>query len=147
MRLCIKEIGILFICTTLDRISKVWALRNLKGGEEYSIFPSLKLRLTFNEGSAFGIKLFEWNPSWIILTTLLIMGLYLFRIKTLRYRIGRALVVSGAIGNLIDRLLKGKVIDFISFYKWPTFNLADSFITLGLLLLVLSILRDDHSKS
>ncbi|KUK13457.1 MAG: Lipoprotein signal peptidase [bacterium 42_11] len=147
MRFSTKEIGILFTCIVLDRISKIWALRNLKGGAYPLLPPFFKLKLTFNEGSAFGVKLFDGKLPWIALTAILITSLYLFQTRSQRYKLGRAMITGGALGNLIDRLLNGKVIDFISFYKWPTFNLADTFITGGLILLILSMLKNDDHQS
>ncbi|MCX8127467.1 MAG: signal peptidase II [Synergistetes bacterium] len=148
MRLSVKEAGLFITCIGIDRLSKIWALENLWGGEGKTLLlPFLRLKLTFNEGSLWGLKVFENNLWWIVITAILIGGLYFFHINKTGFKIGRSLIVSGAIGNLIDRLSYGKVIDFISIYKWPIFNLADAFMTIGLIFLfmIFFINRDDNN--
>lgn len=150
MRLDIKEAGLLLAGIAIDRLSKTWALGRLGGEGDKVLLPHfLKLKLTFNEGSLWGLKIIEGTTWWVIVTGILIIGLYLlFRINKPRAKIGRSLIVSGAIGNLIDRLNYGKVIDFISIYRWPIFNLADALMTVGLALLLIGFLidRDDESN-
>jgi signal peptidase II len=67
------------------------------------------------------------------------------KLGDLRYLIPSAMIIGGAIGNLIDRLAFGYVIDFLQFGSFPVFNVADSFITTGVILLSFSMLRDDKT--
>lgn len=149
MRLGAKKAGLLLTCIAIDRLSKIWALERLKEEGEFNLLPPLlKLKLTFNEGSLWGLKIIENTILWIIVTGILIVGLYLFQINKTWSKVGRNLIISGAIGNLIDRLNYGKVIDFISIHKWPIFNLADVFMTVGLVLLFIDLVkRNGYDKS
>lgn len=102
---------------------------------------------TKNFGAAFGI-LQGYNILFIILTIAVLVVLFHYRkeFKNFGYY-GALLITSGAIGNLIDRFFLGFVRDFIDFKIWPSFNLADSFNTIGVILLVIFLLKNDHKKS
>lgn len=93
-----------------------------------------------NTGMAFGIPIPNWTA--VIVAIILIPIIIYFGIKELKIserlsQISLSLIVGGAIGNLIDRLTVGHVVDFIAIWKWPDFNLADIFITIGILLLLI----------
>jgi len=92
-----------------------------------------------NTGAGFGI-LKGWNTI-LIFISLIIIGIILFYfdriIKEKSIHIPIALILGGAIGNLIDRIFLGYVIDFIDFRIWPAFNIADSCITIGALWLII----------
>jgi signal peptidase II len=94
-----------------------------------------------NNNIAFGIRLPEtifW-VIWLIIIFLLIFVLFnKYKIQNTIYYI---LILAGALGNIIDRFYFGCVIDFIDFKIWPVFNLADSFITLGVILIILDTLK------
>lgn len=127
-----------------DQLSKWWAVNHL---EEYVPQPVigevLQWRLSYNTGSAF--SLFQgFTPLLAVLAA--VIAIVLVRVVTATRDallvVSLALVLGGAVGNLIDRVaradgfLDGGVVDFISVPRWPTFNLADSAITVGALLLV-----------
>ena len=80
----------------------------------------------------------------------LVLGVLLFYrslpLERVFMRYGLALVVGGALGNLVDRLRFGKVVDFLDFRVWPVFNLADSAIVIGVCLLTLDFLKDSVKK-
>lgn len=123
----------------LDQISK-WLIIKYVATPYVLIEGILELQYTQNTGIAFGIPI----PYYILiaLTILLIFFIIYFAKKELNLnaiisRIGTAFIIGGALGNLIDRLSNGYVIDFISVWKWPNFNLADSLITIGILLLII----------
>ena len=116
--------------------------------ESLSILPFFNLTFIVNYGFAFG---FLNNPSLnqiiVILVIFSIIAYFLYLlIKTQDqfFRFSLILVLSGAVGNFIDRVLHGFVIDFIDIYlgsyHWPAFNLADSSITLGFILIIFNIL-------
>lgn len=113
-----------------------------------------EITLVYNEGSAFGMKIFK-NHGYIIINPLilLIFALYIFykitKTRDLKFKhyylISFIFVTAGGVGNLIDRVLNGKVVDFISIYVFPVFNFADVFVTIGILVLSFLILNE-HRK-
>ena len=135
----------------LDYITKIWALDTLRGKPDITIIKGFfDLSYLENRGAAFGI--FQGRVYLLAAVTLIIIGgffFYYLRIKkkTLLFTISTALILTGAIGNLIDRLRYGFVVDFISWhwkdvYYFPTFNVADICITIGTGLLVIYILKE-----
>jgi signal peptidase II len=137
-----------------DQVTKFVIVKNLTENHAVSIIGDLLyFRFIFNEGGAMGTSL---GPSWIY-TILTMAALYLI----VRYfaspdsdgvftKVSLALILGGAVGNLIDRLRFGKVVDFIdldfpdisflNIYRWFTFNIADAAITIGLVLFGISII-------
>ena len=144
----ISIIIIFFLIIFFDQLSKILVIKNFQLYESLSILPFFNLTFVVNYGFAFG---FLNNPSLnqiiVILVIFSIIAYFLYLlIKTqdLFFRFSLILVISGAIGNFIDRILYGFVIDFIDIYlgsyHWPAFNLADSSITLGFILIMFNIL-------
>ena len=121
--------------------------RRLPLGDSISLLPWLSLTHVHNRGIAFSLL---GSVSWLlpagIALTLLFM-LFYNRARWTRGVIARpalALLAGGAVGNLIDRLRVGAVIDYVDLSVWPVFNLADVAVTLGAGLLVLTVLRPDR---
>ena len=136
-----------------DLMSKWFAwqmLENVPSQSHPIIRGFLSFKLARNPGIAFGIKLGWWPVLFAALGGILLV-LYLFLVSSKAARlghIGMGLILSGALGNLIDRLRPPyEVRDFIDFHFWPTFNLADLFLCVGVGLLALSILRPHSSPS
>lgn len=142
-----------------DQGSKWLAEQMLAVHKPMALLPSLNLFLTYNTGAAFSFlrDAGGWQR-WFFAA--LSLGVSVFIVLWLR-RIPRnegwlacalALVLGGAVGNLLDRLFRtdGGVVDFIDVYygtwNWPTFNVADSAISVGAVMLVLSMLRGSRSK-
>jgi signal peptidase II len=134
-----------------DQASKVWAVRTLPLFELREIVPGFfGLVHVRNTGVAFSL-LSNLDPGWVhpflILATVLAMGAVLAYIAYLPCKgaapIGLGLILGGAIGNLIDRARFGYVVDFIDLYwrnhHWPTFNVADIGITVGVVLLLIDM--------
>ena len=131
-----------------DQLTKILVIKNFQLYESLSILPFFNLTFIVNYGFAFG---FLNNPSLnqiiviLVIFSIIVYFLYLL-IKTQDqfFRFSLILVLSGAVGNFIDRVLHGFVIDFIDIYlgsyHWPAFNLADSSITLGFILIMFNIL-------
>jgi signal peptidase II len=134
-----------------DQASKVWAVRNLPEYElreiVHGFFGLVHVR---NTGVAFSLLSnldHRWVHPFLILATVLAMGAVLAYIAYLPCRgaapIGLGLILGGAIGNLIDRARLGYVVDFIDLYwrnhHWPTFNVADIGITVGVILLLIDM--------
>jgi len=134
------------IVVVLDQSTKfIAALKLPPGGSIPLIKGVFHLTLLRNKGMAFGLFPEQVNILLILsffavpaLLTLLII--FSRRIKTGLVKFGLALILGGAIGNLIDRLRYGEITDFLDFRIWPVFNLADTAITVGAILLVLKVL-------
>jgi len=153
----------------LDQWTKALVLQRMRLHESIEIIPSF-FSLTYirNPGAAFGLFVqmserfrFFFFPSVTLLVTLVLLHLFIKSIQDDHHdgtwqphthnrwlRISVALVIGGAIGNLIDRLRYGEVVDFLDFYigryHWPAFNVADSCITVGIPLLFLTLLLSPH---
>lgn len=151
----------------VDQLSKTVVIRLLSPGESVPVLGDL-FRLTFilNPGGVFGTRLGSQNFYTFI--SLLAIGVTLWfffktRTKEKSFRMGLCLVLGGAVGNLIDRFRFGEVVDFLDFDffnislpptkilffrfpgfyldRWPVFNLADSFVLIGMALIILHLLR------
>lgn len=143
----------------LDQLTKWLVVRSLDLHEYRPIVDGLlSLSHVRNRGAAFGILSDADLPyqalffSALSLFALVAIAVYAYRLPT-EARLPRAaltLVLGGAVGNLIDRLRLGYVVDFIHVYwrhhQWPDFNVADSAITVGVALLILDILRSPHPE-
>src|SRR6476619_838171 len=137
----------------LDRAAKWAVARNISLHDNIQIIPGF-FRLTHveNRGAAFG--LFADSPSeWKIAALVLFSIVALVIVSALLWKnshsmtttgVGLALILGGAVGNLWDRVVSGRVVDFLLFYvgqyQWPAFNVADSAIVVGAALLVYEIL-------
>ena len=138
-----------------DQATKTVALLLLSPGEILSVVPGFNVTLGFNEGASFGMMSGAMAGRPLLMAALtgglaLIFAIMAFRAESLRERTGLALIVGGALGNIIDRLRQGAVTDFLDLYwrnwHWPTFNGADIAITLGALLVFTVWLRPSKSK-
>ena len=148
-----KHIRFILISAALfaiaDQLVKSWALSRLSAGPLSIIDPWFSLQLSFNPGIAFGIR-----PPFVLLiifTLIFIPTLLYLAIKELNLekqitRLAISLILGGAIGNLIDRFTYGAVTDFIKIGPWPNFNLADIYISLGVLFMLLFYGKITRSK-
>lgn len=138
---------------SLDQLSKYWALGHLGHSTPTPIFPMLSLSLSYNTGAAFGFlnSFGDWHR-WFFASLSLVMSvvlsIWLVRIpsKDVWTSLGISLILGGALGNLIDRLFLGYVVDFIDVYyknhHWPLFNLADSAICVGAIVLFFCLSKE-----
>lgn len=152
--LCWYALAVLVIL--LDQWTKVLAEDLLQYGEPQVVTGFFNFTLLYNKGAAFSF-LSEadgwqhWLFSGIAAVVSLVLAVWLYRLpRTARLEaLALTLVLGGAIGNLVDRLRLGHVVDFIQIHYgelyWPAFNLADSAITLGAALLILLMLRRGDS--
>lgn len=142
----------------VDQITKIIAHATLDLGKTVEVVPGLfTLRLTSNPGAAFGV--FGSLPALLIivglLAVLIIASIRRERSKSKPLAVALGLLLGGTIGNLIDRIRFGAVIDFLDFtatvgnrtLSWPTFNFADIAITAGAVLLIYHILFIEHNAS
>lgn len=136
----------------LDRVTKIWAINSLSRVSEITIVKDFfSFFYTENKGAAFSI--FQDRTTFLTITSMVIICFIIFYIIKYRpkdrfMRISLALIISGAIGNLIDRIKYKYVVDFISvhyrdIYYFPIFNVADIMVVIGTLLLVICLLRDE----
>ncbi len=132
----------------LDRLTKYLAERYLAGKPPVQVVPDVaQLRYTTNSGGAFG--LFGGQPRLFFAATLVVCAAIVVasaRLSSGASALGLGLILGGALGNLTDRIIRGPgvsghVIDFIDFHVWPVFNLADSAIVVGALVILLTGLR------
>lgn len=137
-------VPILF-AATIDQVSKQFFITYLEYKPPLNILPILDFVYAWNYGISFGLfsKYYEYsNIIFLSLNSLIVVYLYSLMLNTksnLSYA-GFILVISGALGNIIDRVLYGAVFDFIYFHyhnlSFPAFNVADSFITIGACFLI-----------
>lgn len=148
----------------LDRISKAVVRTRVTAWDNFQVIPGFfSIVHTENRGAAFSLFA-EWSSQWrTLLLVALSLGVMLFITAllvhprrgglspTIPLRIGLALVLGGAMGNVYDRLTRGAVTDFLQFifgsYEFPTFNIADSAITIGAGLLLLDMWRGRHRQN
>lgn len=146
------------LVVVLDQITKQIAENTLLLHKPLAVFPGFNWTLMYNKGAAFSFlsQAGGWQRwFFIVLSTGISIALIVW-LKQLKKNqqvlsAGIALILGGAIGNLIDRSLTGQVIDFIQvYYKdlyWPAFNLADSAITLGAALLIIDMFLEHKRKT
>ena len=145
-------LAIALVVVVLDQVSKTWALNALDDGRVIDVVWTLRFALGFNSGMAFS-KAEGWGPVIGVVATVVLVYLLstLRRAGSAVSATGLALVIGGASGNLVDRLfrgdawMRGSVVDFIDLQWWPVFNVADSAITVGAVLLVLGALRESRA--
>jgi len=136
----------------LDQISKWLVVTRLK---EIGTFPVIEgifhLQYLENRGAAFG--LLQDQMAFFVIVTVVVTGGILFFLFTepnssTFLQMALSLIAGGALGNLVDRIRFGYVIDFFDFQIWPVFNVADTAIVLGQIMLIVYLLKmnRDHSK-
>ena len=141
-----------FLAYGLDRITKIWAAASLPGDPVDVIPGVLTFRFTTNSGGAFSIG--QSAPWFFVGVTAVVAVIILatsFRHTSRLVGASLGLVLGGALGNLTDRAirapgLRGRVIDFIDFHVWPVFNLADTAIVLGAILLAWTGFRERKAE-
>jgi signal peptidase II len=147
-----------FLVVLVDQWSKLWALKTLSPYESFKIIPIVDLTLAFNTGAAFSFfsQLGAWNR-WILagfslfMSILLIIWILRTPTRQTLQLFSLSLVLGGAVGNLIDRILNGYVVDFILVYyknyHWPVFNIADTAICIGAALLIFDLYKNTSTQS
>lgn len=141
-------------CAILDQWSKSWVLKTFELGESKEIVPGVfYFTRTFNTGAAF--SLFKDHPMPLTVFAMLVFCLMIvfrdhFFARTPLEQTAFGLIAGGVIGNITDRMQHGHVIDFLNWvwgYDWPIFNLADSFICIGVGLYFISQFRATPKKA
>jgi signal peptidase II len=159
----------------LDQVTKLWANAALQLHMPQQVFTGFNLTLSYNSGAAFSFLAGAggWQRWFFIVLALLVSGYIVYWLRRLGPQdrplaVALALILGGALGNVIDRIWLGHVVDFIDVYylskdclpffgqaignrggscHWPAFNIADSAITLGALLLVIDSFSSRHKAT
>ncbi len=143
----LKTLWLAILLIIIDQYTKYLAVKYLVFAQPVPVIPNLNFTLFFNEGAAFGFlaNMGGWQIWFLSIVALTISGVLIYWLHKLPAKfstevIALNLILSGAIGNVIDRIAQGKVTDFIDFYigNWhfATFNIADMAISIGAALLI-----------
>ena len=144
-----KVIAISSISFLIDRITKIIVCSILKTGESIPIIKNFfSITLAKNTGVAF--SLLEGKIDIVIIVTLIVLFLIIDMLRKNNIKENEkkyyALMIGGALGNLLDRIIYGYVIDFLDFkiinYNYPIFNIADSCIVIGMILLLINSIKE-----
>ena len=150
--------GLLLAAITvgLDQFTKALVLAFLEPYQAVEWAPFLSCVLVFNTGISFGLfagetVLLRWVLIGLALAVSVLLTSWLYKEKRLRVASALGLILGGAIGNVVDRIFRHAVVDFLDLHiggwHWPAFNLADSAITVGVVLYVFTSLRDQLRSS
>ena len=136
-------LGAALLVMLLDQASKLYIIWNLNPGDSLELIPGV-FHLTYvrNPGAAFGIlanKTTFFIVVSAIMIVLILFGRRFFSTRRIAIHLAFALQMGGALGNLIDRVRFGYVIDFFDLRVWPVFNVADMAIVAGMILLLISL--------
>jgi signal peptidase II len=130
------------VIIVLDQITKHLVLKYMNPFESIEIFPFLHIVSVRNTGGAFGMFKSVGSTLFIAVSVMAIIFVIWLLIRTKEGYFGLSLILGGAIGNITDRLRYGWVVDFIDFsigkFHWPAFNVADSALTIGVIVVLLS---------
>jgi signal peptidase II len=155
----LKYLSVTGLVIVLDQVSKWWMLSWLSLYETVAIMPYFNLTMAHNYGAAFsflaqagGWQCWFFIGLAVIISVVLLVWLAKLKPTAKLEAISLSLILGGAIGNVIDRIMYGYVIDFLDVYvgtsHWPAFNIADSAICIGAILLILdSFKSEDKSQT
>ncbi len=140
----------------MDIITKYLVVNNISYGEHNDYMGGFfRITLLYNDGGVFGILKGHKNLFLIVSIIVLIMMVvyYIYeKSKDVSFHIAMSLIIGGALGNILDRVIPGRpgVVDFLSVgvdgvYRWPAFNIADSVIVIGAILLVIVFYREEKA--
>jgi len=142
----IKLLPLFAMILLMDILSKNYFSDNYQLGESHPIIDGFfNFTLVHNRGAAFGMGS-QWSKPFFLMTTFIALGVVLYLLyknkrEEFLARVGLVMIVAGALGNVIDRIRLGYVVDFLDVYvqsyHWPVFNVADSAISVGALLFIL----------
>ena len=151
----IKWLLLAALIVVADQLAKFGAVQHLAVNKVVAVTPFFNLVLTYNSGAAFSIlsDAAGWQRGLFIAIALIASAWIVYLLRKYPHQrlfaLALSLVLAGAVGNVIDRILIGAVIDFLDFhalgYHWPAFNVADSAITCGAALLIWDALRPRKS--
>ncbi|MDX6705979.1 MAG: signal peptidase [Solirubrobacteraceae bacterium] len=139
---------VLLVVLVADQAVKGLVTSSLDGGETRDIVLGIKLVNVRNTGVAFG----QLQNGGVIVSVFIALALFALVVYFTRHA-GRPLIwlptgmlLGGALGNIVDRIREGAVVDFVKLPYWPAFNVADAAITIGVVMLLFVIERDDGAR-
>lgn len=147
----LKALWISAVVFVVDQLTKWLAVKHLLGRPPVEIMPGFDLQLVYNTGAAFGMldDAGGWQNLFFIVVAAGVSLFILFSLRglsraELQIAVSYALILGGALGNVVDRVRQGYVVDFVHWfygdYHWPNFNIADAAISVGAVLLVMEVL-------
>ncbi|WP_040719469.1 signal peptidase II [Oxalobacter paraformigenes] len=144
-------LGLAILIVLFDQLSKIWITHTLSYGQAIKLTSFFNLLLVYNEGAAFSFLASQagWQRYFFTVISVVAVIFIVYLLKRHSHQklfcLSLALILGGAIGNLIDRSLYGHVIDFLDVHAfgwhWPTFNIADCGITIGAVLFIIDELK------
>ena len=148
----IRWLWISAVVILVDQLTKLWVVNTMTLEETIPVLPVFSIHRTYNEGAAWSMFANAGGiQRWIFSALAAVVWLRRLALSSQALLIaGLTLILGGAIGNLIDRLYLGHVIDFLLFYwntsRFPAFNIADSAITVGAGLVILDAIREGQRE-
>lgn len=154
----LKFLWLTLVLIVIDQLTKQWVIRVFDLYESIEIMPYLNFTYVRNFGAAFSFLSEQggwqrWLFTLLAITISVVLVIWLRRnpVHLWRQNLAFSLILAGAIGNVIDRLIYGYVIDFIDVYvnqwHWPAFNVADSAITIGAILMLVEAVFEPRRES
>lgn len=142
MKVFVRNTILLVSLIIIDQALKFWV-------EKTKFFIDIGIiifHFVKNTGASFGML--QGNNTLFVWISVIVLGLIMLNVNKIKkeHSIPVILLVSGLLGNLIDRVFRGFVVDFIDFKFWPVFNLADALIVIGVIWLIIVILKKDFAK-
>lgn len=147
-----RWLGLSALVIVLDQLSKAWIISHFAFGETYTVLSVFNLVLAHNTGAAFSfLNDAGGMQRWLFSIIAIVASVWIVRLLRkhsgqVLFALALSMILGGALGNLIDRLSYGYVVDFLSFHwdehYFPAFNLADSSITCGAFLLILDSFKE-----
>ncbi|MGC9326773.1 MAG: signal peptidase II [Candidatus Hinthialibacter sp.] len=149
-------LGIAAFTFIFDLLTKIWAVQRLQGRPPMDIIPGV-FRFAYGENTGIAFGLFQnhggllhlLSPVAFIVLLVILYKMFAEYSMDVWYRIIFGLLIGGALGNILNRLYCGYVVDsidvFIGTYNWPTFNIADSALTVGEVILIAKILLEEFA--
>lgn len=139
---------IALLVLVVDQAVKAVVVGSIERGEVVKVAGPLDFTLTYNDGIAFGLAS-GGGPLVIVLGLVALVALGFFVASAppgWPTAVAGGLILGGALGNLLDRLTRGEVVDFVSVPFWPAFNLADTAITVGVVALAVVVIRSGRER-
>ncbi len=133
----------------VDQLTKALVNASLQRGEERDLIAGIKLVNTRNSGVAFG-QLQDGGTIVAVVIAVALVALVVYFARHAAQRLmwlPTGLLLGGALGNIVDRVREGAVVDFLKLPHWPAFNVADSSITIGVVILVVVMERGDRARA
>ncbi len=144
--------GFLFVFILLsDQLSKLIVVRHMRQGEWINVLPFFNIVHVRNKGVTFGLLSGSLQPIFLVILSLVVIGFLIDYVRKNKNHLPFvSLIIGGAIGNIIDRIVYGSVVDFLDFhlgsYHWPAFNIADSAIVIGVFVLFFISLSEEKNE-